>query len=387
MLPRERVLTTLEHREPDLVPWGEHSIDYSIYEMVLGRETWVQAKFKETKGLWDGRRDEIVASYKRDIPELAEALGFDIVTVPLAPAAGAEHRPMEQIDHETFRDRAGNLHRISATTHKLMPYKVRTDNYQVPTLEQLQERIDKLDAEGLQKPDDSCWETIRHVVAKMKATHWINTCVGGFGFPTVGPTDEEQYLNLALHPELHAKTAELNAKRCMATLPWYAEEGLDSIMPCADLGSSTALFASPKILEQHVAHWWTEYVRRAHQLGLKVVKHCCGCIWEALPFLAQAGFDGYEGIQASGGMDMKRLKERYGDRLTLWGGVWNEHLILGGPQDIEADARYAIKWGAPGGGFIYGATHSLAVGTKPENLERMKTCRERYGVYPINVPS
>ena len=66
--------------------------------------------------------------------------------------------------------------------------------------------------------------------------------------------------------------------------------------------------------------------------------------------------------------------------------MWNEHLILGTPEDIEADARYAIRWGAPGGGFIYGATHSLAVATKPENLEKMRECREKYGAYPIDVP-
>jgi uroporphyrinogen decarboxylase len=364
MLPRERVLTALEHREPDLVPWGEHSIDYTVYEMVLGRETFVQAKFRETKALWDGRRDEIVASYKRDKVDLADALGMD---------------------DETYRDEAGNVYRISATTHDLMPYQIRTDNYTIPTVEQLQEQIDRIDAEPPKKPDDSCWEVLRHTVKEKKATHWINVCIGDVGYPMVGPTDDERYLNLALYPELHARLTELAGKHVLATLHWYAEEGVDSVMPCGDLGSSTALLASPRILQEHVLPWWKEYIQRAHSLGLKVIKHCCGCIWEALPMLCAAGYDGYEGIQASGSMDMKLLKERYGDRLTLWGGVWNEHLILGTPRDIENDTRYAIGWGAPGGGFILGASHSLAVGTKPENLEKMKACREEFGVYPIKV--
>jgi len=29
MLPRDRVLTALDHKEPDRIPWGEHSIDYT----------------------------------------------------------------------------------------------------------------------------------------------------------------------------------------------------------------------------------------------------------------------------------------------------------------------------------------------------------------------
>jgi len=82
-------------------------------------------------------------------------------------------------------------------------------------------------------------------------------------------------------------------------------------------------------------------------------------------------------------MDMKLLKEKTKGRLTLWGGVTNENLILGKPGDIKKDALYAIKWGAPGGGFIYGASHSLAVGTKRENLLMMKECRDRFGVYPV----
>jgi len=85
-------------------------------------------------------------------------------------------------------------------------------------------------------------------------------------------------------------------------------------------------------------------------------------------------------------MDIKRLKEQYGDRLVLWGGVTNESLILGTPADIEREAKYGLRWGAPGGGLIYGASHSLAVGTKHGNLMKMKQMRERYGVYPINVP-
>jgi len=88
MLPRERVECTMAFEEPDIVPWGEHSIDYNTYEMVLGRESFVQGKFKLNKALWDGRRDEIVESEKHDRVDLADALGFDIITVGRCPAKG-----------------------------------------------------------------------------------------------------------------------------------------------------------------------------------------------------------------------------------------------------------------------------------------------------------
>ncbi len=386
MLPRERVIKALSHEEPDIIPWGEHFIDWNIYEMVLGRETWVHAKFRETQALWEGRRDEVVASYNRDIPELCDALGMDIITCYVMPSALHHPSPLEKVDEETYRDGSGNLFRVSVSTGNLMPYKRVARESTIPTVEDIQAQIEHVDGNPPQKPDDSCWDLIRHVVKEKGDTHWINVCIGDFCWPMVGATEEEQYMNLLLHPELNDVVTELNAKRLIPQLDWYAEEGVDSVMPAGDLGSSTGLLASPQILEASVLPWWKKYVARGHELGLKVIKHCCGCIWEAVPFLIEAGYDGYEGIQASGGMDMKLLKERFGDAWTLWGGIWNEHLILGTPEDIDSDAKYSIKWGAPGGGFIYGASHSLAVATKPENLEKMKECREKYGVYPINVP-
>lgn len=81
MLPRERVFAALDHREPDRIPWGEHSIDYNVYEDILGRETFVQAKMKETQAYWDGRRDEVVESHKRDRLDLVRALEMDVVFV------------------------------------------------------------------------------------------------------------------------------------------------------------------------------------------------------------------------------------------------------------------------------------------------------------------
>jgi len=54
-------------------------------------------------------------------------------------------------------------------------------------------------------------------------------------------------------------------------------------------------------------------------------------------------------------------------------------------KDVEADARYAIKYAAPKGEFIYGASQSLAVGIPVENLLAMKRCREKFGSYPIQL--
>ena len=74
MLPKERVIAALEHREPDRIPWGEHSIDFNVFEMFLGRPSLMHAKFRETQAYWEGRRDEVVNSYKRDTVDLVKML-------------------------------------------------------------------------------------------------------------------------------------------------------------------------------------------------------------------------------------------------------------------------------------------------------------------------
>jgi len=383
LLPRERVIATLEHREPDRIPWGEHSIDYNVYEDILGRETLVQAKMKQTQAYWDGRRDEVVESYKRDRLDLIRALEMDVVFVGSVPPKGYHPEPLVKLDENTYRDESGNIFRVSATTHDLMPYKRNTDDYAPPTIESLQEEIDKLDQMPPGDPNDSSWEVVHHAVAEMKDTHFILVFCGDLEFPGFGATEEEFWMNLVLQPKICRKIAELRGKRLIRQVPLYAQLGADGIMPCGDLGSSTSLMASPEIYREMVYPWHKAHVEEAHRHGLKVLKHCCGHTWPVIDELAEV-YDAYEGIQATAGMDIGMLKERVGDMICLWGGIWHEHIILGSTEDIRNDARYAFKHAAAGGGYIMGSTHSLAVGARRENILEMKRCRDEWGNYPID---
>lgn len=384
MLPRDRVIAALEHREPDRIPWGEHSIDHNVYEDILGRPTYVAAKFKRTRALWEGKRDEVVASDKRDKLDLVRALEMDIVNCGRSPSAEDPHTPMQQIDDNTWRDEHGNLFHVSATTGNLMPFKrVEREDYEPPTVESLQAEIDALADVEPSDPNGSEWEQVRHAVAEMKDTHFIMLNVGDLEWPTFGRNETEGWMNLVLQPDVCRKIAELKMKRLMVELPTYAALGVDGILPCGDLGSSHGLMASPDIYRDMTYPWQVEYARRGHDLGLWVMKHCCGNIWDVIDEIATV-YDAYEGIQASGGMDIEKLKERVGDKTCLWGGIWHEHIIMGSPEDIRQDARYAFTHAAPGGGYIMGSSHSLAVGAKKENVLEMKRCRDEWGGYPID---
>ena len=383
MLPRERVFAALEHREGDRIPWGEHFIDHNVYADILGRETLVHAKFRETQALWDGGRDEVVDCYKRDPPELIRALEMDIVTVGGVPPKDYAPTPLEKVDDETYRDAAGSLYRVSATTGLLMPYRMNTDGYQPPTVESLQAEIDAFDADDIGDPNDSQWELVHHAVETMKDTHFVMLLCGDLAWPTFGATAEEQWMSLVEHPDVCRKLAELTGLRLVRQVKLYARLGVDGIMPCGDLGSSTSLMAGPELYREMVYPVHTAHADAARAAGLKILKHCCGHVWPVIDELAEA-YDAYEGIQASAGMDVAALKPRVAGRLCLWGGIWHEHIIMGTPADIRADAAHAFTHAAPGGGYIMGSTHSLAVGAKAGNILEMKRCRDEWGSYPID---
>lgn len=384
MLPRERVEAALAHREPDRIPWGEHSIDCNVYEDILGRSTLVQAKMRETTALWEGRRDEVVASYQRDVPDLVRALEMDIVTVFDVPPKGHHPPRMEKLDEETYRDEGGSLYRVSAVTHDLMPLKLNAAGYRPPTMESIERQIDELALEPPGDPADSCWDLVRHAVREMKGTHFILVLASDLSFPGFGATEEEQWMSLLEQPGLCAKAAELQGRRMLREVPVLARLGVDGIMPCGDLGSSTGMLASPAIYREMVLPWHRAHAAEAHRHGLKILKHCCGHVWPVIDDLAEV-YDAYEGIQASAGMDIRLLKQRVGDRLCLWGGIWHEHIVGGTVEDIREDARYAFGHAAPGGGYLMGSSHSLSIGAKRRNILEMKRCRDAWGAYPIRL--
>jgi len=109
--------------------------------------------------------------------------------------------------------------------------------------------------------------------------------------------------------------------------------------------------------------------KQVHQkFGKKIIKHCCGNVNSLLDFFIEIGYDAYQSIQPTAAMDICSLKRKYGEKITLWGGVAVENLMEGSPKDVRWDVRRAMECAKPGGRFILGTSHSVAVGSKYENF-------------------
>ena len=385
MLPRERVYAALNHQEPDRIPWGEHLIDYNIYEAFLQRKSYVNSHFYEQQAIWNGNRDEVVEHYKRDLPDLADALGLDIITMPMAfPEKGEAVEPYEKIGENEYRNADGDIYRVSGSCW-LLPYRRNTDAYVPPTLESLQKNIDELKEEPPEDISSSKWEVHRHIVDAMKSSHFIVALGYGISFPRFGCTAEDSWISMIEQPEVCAKLAEYHCELSIRNIKTYAALGLDGFIPCADLGNSMNLDASPETYREVVYPWQKKHVEEAARHGIKILLHCCGHIMPIVDDIADL-YDAYEAIQTSAGMDIGVLKDQVGAKTTLWGGIMHEHLGGGTKDDIRSDARYAFSKAAPGGGYIMGSSHSLAVGAIIDNVAEMKKCRDEWGTYPIKIP-
>ena len=103
----------------------------------------------------------------------------------------------------------------------------------------------------------------------------------------------------------------------------------------------------------------------------KTFMHSCGSIMDLLPDIIDAGFDIINLVQCSAmGMDPRVLKDRFGDKITFWGGGIDTQKTLpfGTPDDVRREVAQRFNVFAPGGGFVFNSVHNIQAKTPVENL-------------------
>jgi len=160
--PKERMLAVLNGEEPDRVPTGEIGVDYPITEYVLGHPTYYRAKYHEKSAVWAGKRDEVVASQKRDLVSLARKLEWDFVPVFLTYSTQQNYAPSEFIDETTWKDAFNRTWKYSTVTEDILCVDM--------------PRLDEQAIEVLREPftpDESELELVRRVVETLGDSHFI----------------------------------------------------------------------------------------------------------------------------------------------------------------------------------------------------------------------
>jgi hypothetical protein len=103
----------------------------------------------------------------------------------------------------------------------------------------------------------------------------------------------------------------------------------------------------------------------------KTFMHSCGSLIALLPDIIDAGFDILNPVQCSAvGMDPQTLKDKFGSRISFWGGGVDTQKTLpfGTPEEIRRQVRERIEIFGRGGGFVFNTVHNVQAGTPAENL-------------------
>lgn len=382
MTSKERVKRALSLQVPDRIPYGEFSIDFDTAEKVLGHETYLRAKAKSQIAFWEGRRDEVVQSWKEDTVELYRKLDcIDIVNASsmassLVPPADYDPDPPKKIDDSTWMDSRGRVYKLSQATHDIT---IVHD----PNMWDTEFRMEDFPADvRVNPPDESVFEVVDHVIAQLGKDRFILGPSGDeVGMVLLGGM-ERGLTEYITSPELVKAAARHNTNAANQKDFHYIRKGTDGLLWGQDFAYKSGPMISPEMFREFVQPVLKERVAHVSaNFGLPVLKHACGNNWKLLDMFVEAGFSCYQSIQPTAHMDIRDVKEQYGDRICLWGGIPVEHLVGGTREDILRDVRYAVEHAARNGGYIMGASHSVAVGSSYDNymtmldeFERLRYC-------------
>mgnify|MGYP000533678897 CR=1 FL=1 len=110
-----------------------------------------------------------------------------------------------------------------------------------------------------------------------------------------------------------------------------------------------------------------------HSFGAKIIYHCDGAVMDFLEDFAEMGIDALDPLQMNArGMDPVAMKARVGDRLSFHGGVdVQSTLPFGTPASVRARSLELIEVLGRGGGYIFGPAHAIQEDTPVENAVAM----------------
>jgi hypothetical protein len=201
----------------------------------------------------------------------------------------------------------------------------------------------------------------------------------------------EWYMSTVTRRDYIYQVFDRQCEIAMANLARIYEAVGDRVMVVyltgADFGMQTGLFISPssyrglfKPFHRRINDWIHGHT------AWKTFIHTCGSVMPLVDDFIEAGFDILNPLQSSAAnMDPKELKQRFGDRIVLWGGgVDTQHTLpFGTPDDVRREVRERISAFGPGGGYVFNPIHNVQAGVPVENLLAMVETLREYGSYPI----
>ncbi|MGY5874239.1 MAG: uroporphyrinogen decarboxylase family protein [Candidatus Thorarchaeota archaeon] len=214
--------------------------------------------------------------------------------------------------------------------------------------------------------------------------------IGGMMEPSWEAFGIETFSRILAKPKQAKKVFDDHGELALELVKILGDEGAELIIVWDDYGFKNGLFMSPKNYRTYVLPWLKRMCDEAHKRGSKILLHSDGDLMLIFDDIVDCGIDALHPIEsttANPDYDIFKLNQKYGDRLTFVGNISPVMLATGKISEIEAYSKRMIRELAPDGGFFFSSGHSINPAVTVDRWEAVMRIREKYGDYPIDVPS
>ena len=126
-----------------------------------------------------------------------------------------------------------------------------------------------------------------------------------------------------------------------------------------DMGFKNKPFMSPRMYKEIL---WPAHKKTfdfCHARGLPVIVHSCGYVEALVPGLIEAGMDCLQALEVKAGMDLVKLKQRFGDQIALFGGLDVRTMDANDRDAIQAELDLKLPPAMAGSGYLLHSDHSI----------------------------
>ena len=165
----------------------------------------------------------------------------------------------------------------------------------------------------------------------------------------------------------------------------FHEAGVDIVFYSDDLGYKGRSILSIEQFKKFILPYYKKFYSACKQRGMFIVQHSCGYIDENLPYMAEAGLNCIQALEPAAGVDLAKLKQNLGDKLSFMGGIDSSRILnFGTPEDIVQEVKRCVKSAGFNGGYFVGPSHNILT-TSWENIVVLRDAIEKYRKYPLNL--